>query len=231
MDFPLFPPAKSQTYLSEGKAQSFVCSWPSCSLLFKYPKDVTPDKSLLKTSLFPSELLPLQKGKFHSSCLHPNSPLTGQQSLAFPICQTLNHLSKEVPGSYLALSSSFCSSDMSFLLCSILLWSAKLTPPPFPLPLAALTLYTRAWASQVLETPQNLETATAQMHSTCHSWWNSDLVLQSNSNKVEGNRALPIKINPPCLCLSWETGQMLDKGCRRWEGRLSVLYLRVIFFS
>lgn len=139
------PPVKSQTCLSEGKAQSFVCSWSSCSLLLNYPRNVTPDKSLLKTSLFPSELLPLQKGKFHSSCPHPNSPLTGQKSLAFPICQTLNHLSKEVPGSDLALSSSFCSnvSDMSFLLCSILLCTAKLTPPPFPLPLAAILLYTR----------------------------------------------------------------------------------------
>lgn len=139
------PPAKSQTRLPDGKAQSFVCSWPSCSLLLKYPRNVTPDKSLLKTSLFPSELLPLQKGKFHSSCPYPNSPLTGQQSMALPICQTLNHLSKEVPGSHLAPNSSFCSnvSSMSFLLCSILLSSAKLIPPPFQLPLAALVLYTR----------------------------------------------------------------------------------------
>lgn len=169
---PPLPPAKSQTCLSESRAQSFICSWTSCSLLLKYPRNVKPDKSLLKTSLFPSELLPLQKEKFHSSCPHPNSPPTGQQSLAFPICQTLNHLSKEVPGSHLAPTSSFCSnvSDMSFLLCSILLCSAKLTPPTFPLPLSALMLYTRAWASQVFETPQNLKIATAQVHSTCHSW-------------------------------------------------------------
>lgn len=142
---PPLPPEKSQTRLSEGKAQSFICSWPSCSLLLKYPRNVTPDKSFLKASLFPSELLPLQKEKFHSSCPYPNSPLTGQQSLAFPICQILNHLSKEVPGSHLAPSSSLCSnvSDMSFLLCSILLCSAKLIPPPFPLPLSALMLYTR----------------------------------------------------------------------------------------
>lgn len=30
---PPLPPTKSQTCLSEGKAQSFVCSWPSCSSL------------------------------------------------------------------------------------------------------------------------------------------------------------------------------------------------------
>lgn len=145
MDFPLFPPKNPKPVCQRAKHKVLFAPGPLVHCCSSTPRNVTPDKSFLKASLFPSELLPLQKEKFHSSCPHPNSPLTGQQSLAFPICQTLNHLSKEVPGSHLAPSSSFCSnvSDMSFLLCSILLCSAKLIPPPFPLPLSALMLYTR----------------------------------------------------------------------------------------
>lgn len=82
MDFPSplprpsLPPAsfsKSQTHLSDGNVQS-------CIAWLKHPRNVTPDKSLLKTFWFTSELLPLQKGKFHSS-LSP-SCLTNSLSLA-----------------------------------------------------------------------------------------------------------------------------------------------------
>jgi len=140
--------SKSQTHLSDGNAQSYICSWPCCSLLLKYPRNVTPDKSLLKTSQFTSELLSLQKGKFHSS-LSPSyltiHLLLANSSQPFPIPQTLNHLSKEAPGSCLAPRSSFRSnvSDMPFLLCSTLLCTAKLILPPLPLPLSAHTLCSR----------------------------------------------------------------------------------------
>lgn len=66
------------------------------------PGVLIPDKSLLKTSQFTSELLPLQKGKLYfsvSPSYFTNSPLAGQQPLMFPIPQILNYLSKEVPGS------------------------------------------------------------------------------------------------------------------------------------
>lgn len=153
MDFS-FLPLKSQTYLSDGNTQSYICSWPCCLLSLKYPRNVTPDESLLKTSRFTSELPSLQKGKFHSSlspsCL-TNSPPAGQQPLAFPIPQTLNHLSKEAPGSRLAPSSSFCPnvSDIPFLLCRILLCTAKLILPPLPLLLSAHTLCSRETGHQV----------------------------------------------------------------------------------
>lgn len=168
---------KSQTHLSDGNAQS-------CIAWLKHPRNVTPDKSLLKTFWFTSELLPLQKEKFHSSlspsCL-TNSPLTSQQPLAFPIPLILNHFGKEVPGSCLAPCSSFHSnvSEMPFLLCSILLCTAKILPP-FPLPLSACMSYRRDaghqgyyyWDLQQPEKyPQHKCTALASL-------WNSDLVLE-----------------------------------------------------
>lgn len=234
-------PLKSQTHLSDGNVQSYVCFWPCCLLSLKFPRNVTPDKSLLKTSRFTSELLPLQKGKFHSA-LSPsyltNSPLTGQQPLAFPIPQTLNHLSKEVPGSRLAPSSSFCYnvSDMPFLLWSILLCTAKLTLPPFPLPLSAHTLCSREPGHQhhlILRPITTWKIPTAQMHSTCHSLWNSDLVLQHIAEQVlyHGKKQhFPSKQNLHICACHEKLAKSLTVGAGAAGGN-NVLYLRVVSFG
>lgn len=53
-----FPFLKSQRHLWVSNTK-LVCCWPCCCLLFNYPRNVTPEKSFLKTSLFTSELFPL----------------------------------------------------------------------------------------------------------------------------------------------------------------------------